>query len=68
MELIMVGYLASHITDDVPFRCMVCERLTKHSHDDIISHLVGAHNFPKAGLSIDRDGGVFHTPQKSKFN
>lgn len=61
MELMMVGYLASHITDDVPFRCVVCEHLTKHSHDGIIPHMIGAHNFSKAELSIDKDGGVFRT-------
>ena len=59
----MLAYSAAHLTDDVPFRCVACERLTKHSADGIIPHLVAAHNIPERELSIDKDGCVFHTPR-----
>ena len=63
MELItMVAYTAAHATDEVPFRCVACEHLTRHSHEDIIPHLVAAHNLSKDELSIDKDGNVFHCP------
>ena len=68
----LVGYTASHRTDDVPFRCVICEYLTKHSHEGIIPHMIMAHNLSAAELSIDNDGNVFHTPQgkdcEKKFN
>ena len=67
----MVGYRAAHTVDEVPFRCVVCERLTRHSSDDIIPHIVAAHNIPEAELSIDKDGNVFHVPlpeDPKKFN
>lgn len=58
----MLAYSAAHRTDEVPFRCVACEHLTKHSADGIIPHLVAAHNIPECELSIDKDGCVFHSP------
>ena len=60
----MVGFTAAHRTDEVPFRCVICEYLTRHSPEGIIPHMVGAHNLSAAELSIDHEGNVFHTPLK----
>jgi len=54
----MVAYQAIHTTEDFPWRCMLCEKLTKHSHDDMLPHLVGAHNLIESSVFKD-DGSMF---------
>ena len=58
----MVAYQSAHITSEMPWRCMVCERLTPHTDADIYAHLRGAHNLPAVELTKDKDA-IFHAPQ-----
>lgn len=52
----MVAYQSAHITDETPWRCMLCEKLTKHTHDGVVPHLMGAHNLLKDSILKDSDG------------
>ena len=54
----MVAYQAIHTTEDFPWRCMLCEKLTRHSQDGMILHLTGAHNIIKESVFKD-DGSMF---------
>jgi hypothetical protein len=59
MELIlieMVAYRVEHAVTAEEWRCTVCEKLTRHTEEEIIPHLVWAHNKPNDLLVEDRDG------------
>jgi len=68
MELIeMVAYEVAHVTGDPPWRCTACEVLTKHTHEGLIPHLVGAHNLSEALLKQEQDA-MFLYPEKGEPN
>jgi uncharacterized C2H2 Zn-finger protein len=52
----MCAYLAVHITSDDPWRCVVCDEITRHAEDGIMPHLTEAHGMDKGRLKKDKDG------------
>jgi hypothetical protein len=68
MELIlieMMAYRVAHAETEEEWRCVVCEKLTRHKEDEIVPHLVWAHNMPNDQLVQDRDG-IFLHPNSNK--
>jgi uncharacterized C2H2 Zn-finger protein len=63
MQIEMVGYMAAHRTDEAPWRCVACEKLTKHSDKDIMEHMAGAHGFGSSLLAKDGDALFLHEPE-----
>jgi hypothetical protein len=59
----LVGYLASHLTDDKPWRCVVCETISKHSTDEILPHMTGVHGMDKGRLKMEREESVYLYPE-----
>ena len=69
----MVAYQSAHVTNELPWRCMACEKLTPHADEDIIAHLGGAHNYPaelltKEGDSIFMSIGYTTQPNPKEIN
>ena len=64
MVIEMCAYLTGHLTDEQPWRCVVCEDLTRHSEDQIMPHLMEAHGLDKTRLKTERGDAVFLYPAK----
>jgi hypothetical protein len=61
----MCAYPVSHLTDELTWRCVVCEDLTKHSEEGIIPHLVSDHGLKRELLKNERADGIFLYPEKA---
>jgi hypothetical protein len=59
----MVGYMASHLTDDTPWRCVVCEKVSKHGTEDIIPHMISEHGYDKGRLRMERMESLYLYPE-----
>ncbi len=57
----MVAYLAAHAVDYTPWRCVLCDVVSKHSEGEIMDHLAG-HGLDKARLRTEKDG-IFLYPE-----
>jgi len=67
VELIeMVAYQAAHVTDETPWRCVRCERLTPVPDHRILVHLAGEHGLDVGLLRIEKDGIFLYPPTKKE--
>ena len=57
-----MAYVAAHISDDHPWRCVVCDKLSKHSTETVIDHLETAHGLDKDRLKMERMESVYLYP------
>jgi hypothetical protein len=63
----LCAYLTGHATNELPWRCVVCEKISKHSEDAIIPHLIEAHGLDKGRLKMEREESVYlYPPAKVK--
>ena len=55
----MVAYATPNSVEDTPWRCMLCEKLTHHSDEDIEKHLIAAHNIAASRIKRHLDRTIF---------
>jgi hypothetical protein len=68
LEIIeLVAYQTNHIIDQEPWRCVTCEHLTHHEDENILDHLVMAHNLNRDTLKIHHDQ-IFIHPRKEPLD
>ncbi len=61
----MCAYQAMHFDGGPPWRCVLCESLTRHTDEGIMPHLVDAHNALAAQIRTELDG-MFLYPNPTK--
>jgi hypothetical protein len=61
----MCAYLSSHATDDTPWRCVACDKISKHAEEGIMRHLTEDHGLDAKRLKKEHKDGIFLYPEKS---
>lgn len=59
----LMAYMAAHQTDDEPWRCVVCDKISKHADSDIMRHLTEDHEYPAERLKKEHKDGIFLYPE-----
>jgi hypothetical protein len=58
----MVAYHQAHHTGDAPWRCVVCDKLTAISEENLFSHMAQVHGWGKAMLRQEGDALFLYPP------
>jgi hypothetical protein len=59
----LCAYIAGHATGDDPWRCVVCDKISKHAEGSIMPHLVEAHGLDEGRLKMERGESVYLYPE-----
>lgn len=62
----MCAYLAAHGSEDNPWRCVVCDKISKHDDDGIMRHLTEDHGLDVKRLKKEHKDGIFLYPEKNE--
>lgn len=62
----MCAYMSSHVADDLPWRCVACDEISKHSDEAIMPHLTEDHGMDAKRLKREHKDGIFLYPEKER--
>ena len=64
----MIAYKTKSGSEDEPWRCVVCDTLTRHTDEGIEPHLISVHDILNTRIKRHSDGTIFSQSGPHKIN